>query len=298
MKRNIEIINITPRGYCNGVVRAIKMINDVIKNNNYKKPLYMYGQLVHNSHVTNALIKKGVIMIDNYNNINEGTIIITAHGLSSKEQDFLLTKGLDIIDTTCSEVTKIQNVVKEKVDEGYIVLYYGKNNHPEAKAVLNNNHNVYLINNVNDVINLKINNNSKIFFTNQTTMSYFDTLDIMKAIKDKFSDVDVNIDICTASKRRQIAVFNEARNCDIVLIIGDKHSNNTSKLKDISESFNIKSFLIENISDLQNIEIKENMKIGITAGSSTPNKLVNEIIKTLEDDSYISHLCDDDYINL
>lgn len=297
MKRNIEIINITPRGYCNGVVRAIKMINDLIKSDDYKKPLYMYGQLVHNTHVTNALINKGVIMINDYHNINEGTIIVTAHGLSLKEQNYILSKGLDIIDTTCTEVTKIQNVVKEKVDEGYIVLYYGKHNHPEAKAVLNDNNNVYLVNNIKDVLNLNIDSNSNIFFTNQTTMSYFDTLEIMKVIKEKFKNVDVNIDICTASKRRQIAVFNEARKCDIVLIVGDKSSNNTAKLKDISESLNIKSYLIENISDLNNIDIYDNMKIGITAGSSTPNKLVNEIIKTLEDSDYISSITDNDYID-
>ena len=297
MKRNIEIINITPRGYCNGVVRAIKMINDLIKSDDYKKPLYMYGQLVHNTHVTNALINKGVIMINDYHNINEGTIIVTAHGLSLKEQNYILSKGLDIIDTTCTEVTKIQNVVKEKVDEGYIVLYYGKQNHPEAKAVLNDNNNVYLVNNIKDVLNLNIDSNSNIFFTNQTTMSYFDTLEVMKVIKENFKNVDVNIDICTASKRRQIAVFNEARKCDIVLIVGDKSSNNTAKLKDISESLNIKSYLIENISDLNNIDIYDNMKIGITAGSSTPNKLVNEIIKTLEDSDYISSITDNDYID-
>lgn len=297
MKRNIEIINITPRGYCNGVVRAIKMINDLLYNGNYKKPLYMYGKLVHNAHVTNALINKGVIMIDDYNNINEGTIIVTAHGLSKKEQNYILSKGIDIIDTTCKEVTKIQNVVKDKINEGYVVLYYGKNNHPEAKAVLNDNDNVFLVNNKQDVLNLNIDVNTKIFFTNQTTMSYFDTLEIMKVIKAKFSDVDVNIDICTASKQRQIAVYNQARNCDIVLIVGDKNSNNTAKLKDISESFNIKSYLIENIEDLNNIKIIDNMKIGITAGSSTPNKLVDEVIKTLLDDEYVSNINDNDYIS-
>lgn len=298
MKNNIEIINITPRGYCNGVVRAIKIINDLIKSDNYKKPLYMYGQLVHNTHVTNALVNKGVIMIDNYHNINEGTIIVTAHGLSLKEQNYILSKGLDIIDTTCTEVTKIQNVVREKVEDGYVVLYYGKLNHPEAKAVLNDNSNVILVSSIEDVLNLNIDINSNIFFTNQTTMSYFDTLEVMKAIKAKFNNVDVNIDICTASKRRQIAVYNKCKECDIVLVIGDKLSNNTNKLKDICEKLNVKSYLIESITDLNTIDIYDNIKIGITAGSSTPNKLVNEIIKTLEDNSYVSKINDDDYINL
>lgn len=297
MKRNIEIINITPRGYCNGVVCAIKMINDILKENNYKKPLYMYGQLVHNTHVTNALNGKGVITIDDYNNINEGTIIVTAHGLSIKEQEIIKNKGLDIIDTTCKEVTKIQNVVKDKINEGYIVLYYGKHNHPEAKAVLNDNQNVYLVSNEQDINELDIDINSKIFFTNQTTMSYFDTLKIMQVVKNKFNDVDVNIDICNASRMRQIAVYNKARECDVVIVVGDKKSNNTAKLRDICDDFNIRNYLVENIEDLKNIEIIDNMKIGITAGSSTPNKLVNEIIKTLEDDEYVSELTDNDYID-
>lgn len=297
MKRNIEIINITPRGYCNGVVCAIKMINDILKENNYKKPLYMYGQLVHNTHVTNALNGKGVITIGDYNNINEGTIIVTAHGLSIKEQEIIKNKGLDIIDTTCKEVTKIQNVVKDKINEGYIVLYYGKHNHPEAKAVLNDNQNVYLVSNEQDVNELDIDINSKIFFTNQTTMSYFDTLKIMQVVKNKFNDVDVNIDICNASRMRQIAVYNKARECDVVIVVGDKKSNNTAKLRDICDDFNIRNYLVENIEDLKNIEIIDNMKIGITAGSSTPNKLVNEIIKTLEDDEYVSELTDNDYID-
>ena len=297
MKRNIKVINITPRGYCNGVVCAIKMINDILKENNYKKPLYMYGQLVHNTHVTNALNGKGVITIDDYNNINEGTIIVTAHGLSIKEQEIIKNKGLDIIDTTCKEVTKIQNVVKDKINEGYIVLYYGKHNHPEAKAVLNDNQNVYLVSNEQDVNELDIDINSKIFFTNQTTMSYFDTLKIMQVVKNRFNDVDVNIDICNASRMRQIAVYNKARECDVVIVVGDKKSNNTAKLRDICDDFNIRNYLVENIEDLKNIEIIDNMKIGITAGSSTPNKLVNEIIKTLEDDEYVSELTDNDYID-
>ncbi len=297
MKRNIEIINITPRGYCNGVVRAIKIINVLLKNNNYPKPLYMYGSLVHNEHVTNALNNMGVITINDYNSINSGSIIVTAHGLSIKEKNILINKGLNVIDTTCKEVFKIQSIVKEKIDDGYTVLYYGKLNHPECKAVLNDNEHVILITNLEDVNKLNINDN-KLFFTNQTTMSYFDTLKIVNKLKEKYNNIDVNIDICTASKQRQIALYNKAKDCDLVLVIGDKKSNNTAKLKEICEQLNIECYLIENIEDLNNINIKENIKIGITAGSSTPNKLINEIIKTLEDDNYISKLIDNDYIDI
>lgn len=296
MKRNINIINIIPRGYCKGVVRAIKMINDILDNDNYVKPIYMYGQLVHNKHVTNALNNKGIISINDYTNIDKGTIIITAHGLASKERNLISNKGIDIIDTTCKEVVKIQNIIKEKIVEGYTIIYYGKANHPEANSIINDNNNIYLVSNIDDVNNLILNINTPIFFTNQTTMSYFDTVDILNYIKSKFTNVTANIDICNASKRRQMAVYSDAKKCDIVLVIGDKKSNNTNKLKEICDSLNVKSFLIENIEDLKNIDLFDNINVGITAGSSTPNKLVNEIIKTLEDDDYISLINDDDYI--
>lgn len=295
MKRNIEIINITPRGFCNGVVKAIIMINKVLKENTYKKPLYIYGELVHNTHITNAFKDEGIITIKDYKNIHEGTIIVTAHGLSENEKNTIINNGVDIIDTTCKEVLKIQELVKEKINNGYTVIYYGKLNHPECKAVLNDNDNIILVTNINDVNNINI-TNDKLFFTNQTTMSYFDTLEIIDKLKEKYSNIDINIDICTASKQRQIAVYNKCKECDIVLVIGDKKSNNTNKLKEICESLNVKSHLIETIDDLNNIIFFDNIKVGITAGSSTPNKLVNEIIKSLEDDEYISLLTNKDLI--
>lgn len=296
MKRNIEIINITPRGFCNGVVKAIIMINKVLKENTFKKPLYIYGELVHNTHITNAFKDEGIITIKDYKNIHEGTIIVTAHGLSEHEKQTIISQGVDIIDTTCKEVLKIQQLVKEKIDNGYTVIYYGKLNHPECKAVLNDNDNIILVTNIHDVNNINI-NNDKLFFTNQTTMSYFDTLEIIDKLKEKYSNIDINIDICTASKQRQIAVYNKCKECDIVLVIGDKKSNNTNKLKEICESLNVKSYLIETIEDLNNIIFFDNIKVGITAGSSTPNKLVNEIIKSLEDDEYISLLTNKDLID-
>jgi 4-hydroxy-3-methylbut-2-enyl diphosphate reductase len=161
--------------------------------------------------------------------------------------------------------------------------------------VLNDNDNIILVTNINDVNNINI-NSDKLFFTNQTTMSYFDTLDIIDELKKKYSNIDVNIDICTASKQRQVAVYDKCKECDIVLVIGDKKSNNTNKLKEICESLNIKSYLIETIEDLNKVDLYDNIKIGITAGSSTPNKLVNEIIKSLEDDEYISILNNKDLI--
>lgn len=298
MNKNIEVTKIIPQGFCKGVVNAIRQINDIIKNDNYEKPLYMLGSLVHNKHITDALKEKGIITINDYNNISKGSIIVTAHGLSEFEKQKIKNKGLNLIDATCREVLKIQQLVKEKILENYTVIYYGKLNHPECKAIINIDPSIKLITSIDDINNLSI-NNSKIFFTNQTTMSYFDTTEIIDKLKIKYPNIEVNIDICNASKSRQIAVFNNASKFDIVLIVGDKSSNNTNKLKEICDNFkSVQSYLIENIDDLKNIKIQDNMKIGITAGASTPNKLVDDIINSIKDDSFISKLVNQDYINI
>lgn len=296
MKRNIQIIRIIPQGYCKGVVNAIKHIKNVLKENKYKRPYYMLGELVHNSHVTSALRDEGIITIDNYDNISNGSVIVTAHGLSKEDKDNIIKKGLELIDATCPEVFKIQELIYNKINEGYSIIYYGKTNHPESNAILKISSDIHLITSINEIVALNI-NNKKLFFTNQTTMSYFETLKIVEKLKNKYPNIEVDIDICNASKLRQTAVYNKASLCDIVLVVGDKKSNNTNKLKELCEEQNIKAYLIENIEDLSNIDIKDNMIIGITAGASTPTKLVFEVIKSLEDDEYVSTVTDKDYIN-
>lgn len=297
MSKNINIIKIIPQGYCKGVVNAIKNINTLLKKNEYKRPLYMLGGLVHNKHVTDAFNELGIITVNDYHGLTCGTLIVTAHGLSYKDKQNIINQGLDLVDQTCTEVLKIQELVKQKVNDGYTVIYYGKLNHAECKAVISTSEKIQLITSLNDIDKLDIKNN-KIFFTNQTTMSYFDTLDIIDKLKLKYPNIEVNIDICNASKLRQQAVYNNAKNCNIILIVGDHTSNNTNKLKEIAESFkNCKAYLIENINDIKNVDIKDDDTIGITAGASTPNRLVNEIIKTLEDDNFISNLTNKDYID-
>ena len=290
----MEIIKIRPQGFCKGVICAIKTLNESISS--AKKPIYMYGSLVHNEHVINAYKDLGLIQIDDLEKVSEGTIIITAHGLSNYKRNIILNKNIDIIDTTCVEVKRIQDIIFEKEKENYEIIYFGNKNHPECKAILPDHLNIHLIENINDIYKLDI-KNSKLLFASQTTVSYLDVKMVEDLLKSKYKDITFISDICSATKNRQLALIDNSKHCDMVLIIGDTHSNNTNKLKEISSKYT-KSYLIEDVNDLKDIDFTGVNTLGITAGASTPNILVDEIIKSIQDKTYISNIKNEDYIKI
>lgn len=292
----MEIIKIVPQGFCKGVVSAIIQLNKILKENNYKKPLYMLGGIVHNQHILDAFTELGVTIINDFSNINEGTIIITAHGLSNKRKNKIIEKGLDIIDTTCKEVKLIQDIIKEKIKDDYSIIYYGSSKHPECKSILEDNESINLIENISNIDKLSI-NNSKIFFASQTTAAFDDVEEIYNKLLNKYPHITKIIDVCSATKQRQNALKEKAKLCDLVIVIGDKKSNNTNKLKEIASLYT-KAILIENIEEVKNINFNNIKTLGITAGASTPNILVDEIIKTINDKNYISKITNQDYINI
>ncbi len=290
----MEIIKIRPQGFCKGVINAIKSLN--ANFDKAKRPIYMYGSLVHNEHVISAYKDLGIIQIDDLDKVSEGTIIITAHGLSNYKRNIILSKNIDIIDTTCVEVKKIQNIIFEKEKDKYDIIYFGNSNHPECKAILEDHKNIHLIQSINDIYKLDI-NNDKILFASQTTASYLDVKLIEDLLIKKYTNIEIITDICTATKQRQNALIEASSKCDMVLIIGDIHSNNTNKLKEIASKYT-KSYLIEDINDLKGIDFNNVDTLGITAGASTPNILVDEIIKKIKDDNYISNIKNEDYIKI
>ena len=290
----MEIIKIRPQGFCKGVINAIKYLNDNLDK--AKKPIYMYGSLVHNEHVINAYKVLGIIQIDDLDKVNDGTIIITAHGLSNYKRNIIKSKGIDIIDTTCIEVKKIQDIIFEKEKDNYEIIYYGSMNHPECKAILEDHSSIHLIQSINDIYTLNI-NSDKILFASQTTASYLDIKLIEELLIKKYPNIEMISDICSATKMRQLALIENCKVCDMVLIIGDPHSNNTNKLKDIASKYTT-AYLIEDIEDIKSIDFKNINILGITAGASTPNILVDEIIKSINDNNYISNIKNEDYIKI
>lgn len=292
----MEITKITPQGFCKGVIYAIKQINIVLKNNKYKKPLYMLGGIVHNQHIIDAFKEKGIEIINTIENINEGTIIITAHGISNTLKQKILSKGLDIIDTTCIEVRKIQDIINKKEKESYSIIYFGTSSHPECKSIIEDHKDLKLIEKIEDIDKLDISNN-KLFFASQTTLSNSDVKKAFEILQNKYPYITKASDICNSTFLRQNALNKEIDNFDMILVVGDKNSNNTSKLLSIAKAKK-EAYLIENIEDLKKIDFSKVKRLGITAGASAPNLLVDEIIKTIKDKDYISKVVNQDYINI
>lgn len=292
----MEITKITPQGFCKGVIYAIKQINIVLKNNKYKKPLYMLGGIVHNQHIIDAFNEKGIEIINTIENINEGTIIITAHGISNTLKQKILSKGLDIIDTTCIEVRKIQDIINKKEKESYSIIYFGTSSHPECKSIIEDHKDLNLIEKIEDIDKLDISNN-KLFFASQTTLSNSDVKKAFEILQNKYPYITKASDICNSTFLRQNALNKEIDNFDMILVVGDKNSNNTTKLLSIAKAKK-EAYLIENIDDLKKIDFSKVKRLGITAGASAPNLLVDEIIKTIKDKDYISKVVNQDYINI
>ncbi|HHU56109.1 MAG TPA: 4-hydroxy-3-methylbut-2-enyl diphosphate reductase [Acholeplasmataceae bacterium] len=291
----MEIVKITPQGFCKGVIRAIAIINKALENPNIKRPIYMLGGLVHNKHIINAYKNKGIIIIDSIDNIHNGTIIITAHGISKKIIKEIKDRGLDIINATCFDVLKTHDLIQKKLDEGYDIILYGKSKHPETKGILGISDKINLIESINDIDNLNI-NNLKLAFATQTTMGYSDVLKIIEKLKLKYPHIETYEEVCTATKLRQNALI-ETVDADLYIIVGDPTSNNTNKLREICEKMNRKTVMIENTLDLKNINFEGINKVAITAGASTPPAIVNEIIDAIKTKDFNTKLTDHDYLN-
>ena len=293
---NMEIIKITPQGFCLGVIKAIQIINKALEDPNLQKPIYMYGGLVHNKHIINAYKEKGVIIVDDIFNIYKGTIVITAHGVSDEIINLIKERNLGLINTTCKYVYKTHNLIKEKLSEGYEIIFFGKKTHPETKGVLGIDSRINLIESINDIDNLNI-DSKNIVFTTQTTMSYIEVEEIIEKLIKKYPFIKTFEDVCSATKSRQMALINQAKDSDLCIVVGDPKSNNTNKLKEVCLKYtNAFCIMIENVEDLKNIDFSKYQKISVTAGASTPPKIVDEVINGIKNNQFNSKLKSDDYL--
>lgn len=283
----MEIKKVVPSGYCKGVVNAIKLAKQARIDYPNEK-IYVLGMLVHNSFVSKELEQLGIITLDDSNTtklelleqIDEGIVIFTAHGISDEIKNKAIVKGLKYIDATCVDVLKTQNIIKDYINNGYDVIYFGKTKHPEAEAVLSISSNIHLVTNYDDLHNINIQNN-KIFLTNQTTMSYFELQDLIAEAKQIYPNIIVQEEICNATSSRQLAIAN-LKDCDLLYVVGDSKSNNTNKLVDIAKKQGIKKvLLIQNFKDIDTQDLHKAEHIYVTAGASTPPVLIDEVIQYL-----------------
>lgn len=279
----MKVTGITPRGYCKGVVRAINIAKEAAKSH---KPLYILGMIVHNEYIVNALKDLGAITIEDasktrlelLDEVNEGTVVITAHGAGDEVTQKALAKGLDVIDASCLDVIKTHDLIKEELKDGYEVLYIGKKGHPESEgALMIDPEHIHLITKKEDFDD--VDPHKKYIITNQTTMSLFDVYDLCEYAKTILDDVTIEQDICNATKIRQEAIKNMDEDIDIVFIVGDPHSNNTKKLASISQDQAGKeTYMIGSIDELDVNLLKGKHHAAISSGASTPTSLTNQII--------------------
>lgn len=270
---NIKVYEITPNSFCYGVNRAIKIVYDYINNVNAIKPIYMLGDIVHNKHVVSYF--KNYVTIINYEDletIKSGTVIITAHGASKEVINKITNSGLAICDATCPNVLHIQKQIINFIEKGYKVKVIGNKKHPEVLSYLGISKNVSILED-GDVLS------NKTFITTQTTLVNDYVTNKLKAVKiDPQLDIIFDKQICNATKERQNALINSLDRYDMFLVVGDKKSNNCNSLLKIILDNNKRGFLVESCEDLHAIDFSNVKSIGITAGASTPHKILEEII--------------------
>lgn len=283
----MKIQKLVPRGYCHGVVNAIKTIK-FLDTKNIKHPITILGMLIHNKSVNAFFENKGITILHDPTKtrlelldlVHEGTVIFTAHGVSDAVIQKATLKGLDIINTTCSDVQKSFDTIQYYLKDGYSVIYIGKKHHPESEAATAISNDVHLVESIQDLDALSLTN--KVAITNQTTMSLYDVYHLYEATKKRYNDVVLIDEICDATRNRQEAVLHQDKDNELCIVVGDHLSNNTLKLAEISKKqAHIDAVVIESINDLDVSLLKHVKKISVTSGASTPTKITNEVIAFL-----------------
>ncbi|GIP24167.1 4-hydroxy-3-methylbut-2-enyl diphosphate reductase [Paenibacillus sp. J22TS3] len=285
----MEVVKISPRGYCYGVVDAMVLARQAAKNLDLPRPIYILGMIVHNSHVTTSFEDEGIITLDGPNRLDilsqveSGTVIFTAHGVSPEVRKIAREKGLTTVDATCPDVTKTHVLIEEKVAEGYEIIYIGKKGHPEPEGAIGiAPEHVHLIEREEEIDTLEL-NSDRIIITNQTTMSQWDIKHIMKKLVEKFPGAEVHNEICLATQVRQEAVAEQAGQTDLVIVVGDPRSNNSNRLAQVSEEIaGVTAYRIADVTELKREWLEGVNKVGVTSGASTPTPITKEVIAYLE----------------
>jgi len=285
----MEVIKISPRGYCYGVVDAMVLAKQTAQNLDLPRPIYILGMIVHNKHVTDAFEEDGVITLDGPNRleilkkVDKGTVIFTAHGVSPEVRALAKEKGLTTVDATCPDVTVTHDLIRNKKDEGYEFIYIGKKGHPEPEGAIGVAPDVvHLVESEQDVEELSL-KGDKILITNQTTMSQWDVSTIINKALQKYPQAEVHNEICMATQVRQEAVAEQAGKADLLIVVGDPKSNNSNRLTQVSEEVaGTPSYRITGVNGLDLESLKGIKTVAVTSGASTPTPITKEVISFLE----------------
>ncbi len=280
----MQVILAQPRGFCAGVERAIQIVETALDR--FGPPIYVKHEIVHNQRVVNDLRSKGVQFVEDISEIPDGAVtVFSAHGVSRKVEDDAGQRGLQPLDATCPLVSKVHIEGRKYAKKGFEIVLIGHQNHPEVEGTVGQiSGTVHLISEVEDVDTLKIKDINKVAYITQTTLSVDDTRDIILALKQRFPNIagpDIK-DICYATQNRQSAVRELAQQVDLVLVVGAKNSSNSNRLCEVSRDYGVPAHLVENPNDYNPEWSTDATRIGITAGASAPEALVQELIEILK----------------
>ncbi|MGH7761079.1 MAG: 4-hydroxy-3-methylbut-2-enyl diphosphate reductase [Candidatus Dormibacteraceae bacterium] len=283
----MEVVKITPRGYCHGVVDAFRIAKRVRDETN--GPVHMLGMLVHNTHATDDLQAQGIALVDQpdrfagLEQIKEGTVIFTAHGVSPHVKQRAVELGLKPVDATCSDVVRTHELVADLANKGYDVVYIGRKGHPEPEGVMGEAPGkVHLVQDPEDIDALDL-RNDRVAVTCQTTLSVWDTEDLIDRVKARYPQAEVHNEICRATQERQEAAVEAAQHVDLVIVVGSPRSSNSLRLVEVVKKLGKKpAYLVDKFEDLDLRWFDGAKKVGVTSGASTPTQLTRRVIEYLE----------------
>ena len=285
----MEVLLANPRGFCAGVDRAIEIVERAIQL--FGAPIYVRHEVVHNRHVVNDLRQKGAIFVDELDQVPDDCyVIFSAHGVSKAVKREAKQRGLNVFDATCPLVTKVHMEVSRYSRKGIETVLIGHRGHPEVEGTMGQydrslGGDIYLVESSDDVRKLKIRNPQEVRFVTQTTLSKDDTAVIIESLYQYYPRIQgpKKDDICYATQNRQDAVKQLAEQCDLILVVGSKNSSNSNRLREIAENKGIEGFLINDVDDISIDWLNDKTCIGVTAGASAPELLVQNVIEFLRD---------------
>ena len=284
MNKPQTILLATPRGFCAGVDRAIAIVERALEK--FGAPIYVRHEVVHNAYVVNDLRQKGAVFVEELSEVPDGaTVIFSAHGVSKAVQKEAQDRGLNVFDATCPLVTKVHVEVAKMRDKGLEIIMIGHKGHPEVEGTLGQSDGgMYLVETPEDVAKLKVANPDQLAYVTQTTLSVDDAERVVDALRARFPNITgpKKDDICYATQNRQDAVKKLAAACDTIIVVGSPNSSNSNRLREVAENLGIPAYLVDDETGIDSKWLNGKVRVGITAGASAPEILVERVIRHLK----------------
>ena len=280
----MEVILANPRGFCAGVERAIAIVERALEK--FGAPIYVRHEVVHNKYVCDDLRAKGAIFIDHLSDVPSGsTVVFSAHGVSQSVRAEAEQRGLKVFDATCPLVTKVHvEVAKMRRDEREIVMI-GHRKHPEVEGTMGQSDGgMYLVETVEDVANLRVRNEGQLSYVTQTTLSVDDASQIVAALRQRFPLIQgpKKDDICYATQNRQESAKSLAEQCDFIIVVGSPNSSNSNRLREVAAARGVEARMVDSAAEIESSWVEGKARVGITAGASAPEVLVEQVIDRLK----------------